>query len=563
MRLLNCETFKLENFPGTEKPPYAILSHTWGKDEDEVTLQGVQGLEAVEVTNRPGFAKITNFCREAIVQDLRYVWVDTCCIDKTSSSELSEAINSMFRWYQEAEVCYVYLADVPSDEDPHFEDSAFRRSRWFTRGWTLQELLAPSSVIFYSKDWIEIGTVPTLQELLTQITGIERQNLLDEDAAGSLPEMPCVAQIMSWASKRWSTRLEDVAYSLMGLFGVHMPIIYGEGNNAFRRLQLAIMEDSNDQTIFMWKASGLLDPDREWASTVSGLLASSPSQFKDSAHFRIRRTHKFTPKPFACTNMGLQVTLPLAYVSKNPENETMLAQEFSKFTASEHLVIAFFDCATSRNQDTPAILLQQGSEGQYSRVCSHKILQVKGDAKLRLATEMKTIYIEDLDFVRRSGIKKKNRFICLPLIIFKNVFTEMYRIRLKSGSPLGQFSEWIRAADVGGESLMLQPKDWQLRDTGGVLSYEYLEHSRFAVAVGYHNCRIWCDIVVEKSLSEDEMAEMYKPGGAREHVKKLYLDRTSTLVSGTLSVSVTVKRGSFAGYTGNVVDIRFMFKSRI
>lgn len=146
MRLLHAGTLTLHEFSPNRIPPYAILSHTW--EDDEITLQE---LDSGAGKGKTGYSKITNFCGQARTAGLEYCWVDTCCIDKTSSTELSEAINSMYRWYRDALVCYAYLADVTANESPGNEDSSFRKSRWFTRGWTLQELIAPASVVFFRR----------------------------------------------------------------------------------------------------------------------------------------------------------------------------------------------------------------------------------------------------------------------------------------------------------------------------------------------------------------------------------------------------------------------------
>ncbi|KAE9375872.1 HET-domain-containing protein, partial [Stipitochalara longipes BDJ] len=229
MRLLHTKEFKLEEFGGKEIPHYAILSHTWGKEE--VTLQDVKMNKPME---SEGYRKVKNACSVATAEGFDYIWVDTCCIDKTSSAELSEALNSMFRWYEEAEECYAYLADVqPNSVDrvTGITGPDFRESRWFTRGWTLQELIAPLSVRFLDKEWQEIGTKADLQQDISDITGIPGSFLLGDELRHA-----SVAQRMSWASKRETTRIEDLAYCLMGLFGIYMPMLYGEGERAFIRL---------------------------------------------------------------------------------------------------------------------------------------------------------------------------------------------------------------------------------------------------------------------------------------------------------------------------------------
>ena len=189
MHLLSSAAKKIEEFPDREAPSYAILSHTWG--EDEVLFDD---LNDFAVSNKLGCAKIMHCCSQAELDGFSHVWVDTCCIDKKTSAEMSYAINSMFNWYRETQVCYVYLSDVPSDEDPLPENSAFARSRWFTRGWTLQELLAPRQVVFYAKNGIKIGTKSSLQDRLSAITGVSADFLL-----GTYKGVISVARKMSWA----------------------------------------------------------------------------------------------------------------------------------------------------------------------------------------------------------------------------------------------------------------------------------------------------------------------------------------------------------------------------
>jgi len=179
MRLLNTITHKLEEFGGIKTPLYAILSHTW--EENEITFQDIQ---SADVENRVGYEKVEKTCSVAAAHGFNYIWIDTCCIDKTSSAELSEAINSMYDWYGGAAVCYAYLDDVSLDTlDPRtqVEESEFSRSRWFTRGWTLQELLSPLIIIFLDEEWQEIGTKLSLVTEISGITGIPASILLGEN----------------------------------------------------------------------------------------------------------------------------------------------------------------------------------------------------------------------------------------------------------------------------------------------------------------------------------------------------------------------------------------------
>lgn len=199
--------------------------------------------------------KLREACAISRQGGYRYLWFDACCIDKTSSSELSEAINSMYLWYQHSAMCFVLLSDVDVSEDITAPDSAFRRSKWFTRGWTLQELLAPANLIFVCKNWQIIGTKGMMGTLLSEITRIDPVYLRD----GLDVRKASVAKRMSWAALRVTTREEDEAYCLLGIFGINMPTLYGEGRYAFIRLQEEILKQEYDQSIFAWTVFKLLE----------------------------------------------------------------------------------------------------------------------------------------------------------------------------------------------------------------------------------------------------------------------------------------------------------------
>ncbi|RDX42871.1 HET-domain-containing protein [Lentinus brumalis] len=260
MWLLSTDRAELHYYVSPEEVPdgYAILSHVWGKDEH--TFQEIQALRArCEGANPEAGTprdlldpsdKIRRCCEVAQSHGYRWVWIDTCCIDKTSSAELSEAINSMFRWYALAKICYAYLKDV-SDfpvANQTRRSGSMGASIWLKRGWTLQELLAPAFVVFVSADWGVLGTKADFAELLEELTGIPFQVLTLQRPISDFS----VAQRMSWAANRNTTRVEDRAYCLMGIFGVTMPPLYGEGDMAFQRLQEEIMKNYDDSTLFAW-----------------------------------------------------------------------------------------------------------------------------------------------------------------------------------------------------------------------------------------------------------------------------------------------------------------------
>ncbi|KAL4072353.1 hypothetical protein V8B97DRAFT_1870420 [Scleroderma yunnanense] len=280
----------------SEFTEYAILSHRWIEHQGqtaEVNYDEMSGLARMheglrdEIRQRTGYKKILDSCVQAIKDGLEWLWVDTCCIDRQSTAEISEAINSMFQWYGNSTLCYAYLHDVPDSSFPTVHDNArYPNSNgwpeWFSRGWTLQELIAPGVVQFFNMDWQPIGNKVSLSRILRHITRVPQYVIM----SGLSSTRPCFAQIMSWAANRTTTLVEDRAYSLMGLLDVNMPIVYGEGNRAFRRLQLAIIRTSNDQSIFAWDPRGNI-------RRAGSVLADDPSFFRDCSDMHAMEIEEF------------------------------------------------------------------------------------------------------------------------------------------------------------------------------------------------------------------------------------------------------------------------------
>jgi hypothetical protein len=217
--------------------------------------------------------------------------MDTCCIDQSSSAEVSEAINSMFAWYRNAAICYVFLADVNFSK----EYNGFEESKWFERGWTLQELIAPRCLEFYDCNWELIGTKADLREVIFRITNVDPWVL----HGGDISQIS-VGRRMSWASDRKTSRIEDKAYCLLGIFDVNMPLLYGEKEKAFIRLQEEILEHTNDATIFSWNSV----PEhvchqnlegfrylRSWDNSKRSLLAPAPASFRDCPSWLQEKRH--------------------------------------------------------------------------------------------------------------------------------------------------------------------------------------------------------------------------------------------------------------------------------
>jgi len=313
MRLINTTSIRLEEFNEAHLPPYAILSHTWGTEE--VAFQEIQ-MDKAPIW-KSGYQKIVETCRLAVEDNISYAWVDTCCIDKSSSAELSEAINSMFRWYAKARICYAFLSDVASGTDA----ADIVKSRWFTRGWTLQELIAPRRLLFYDADWGVVGDRSALGPAIAASTGIG-ESFLQNDIRDVYLKLSfaSIAQRMSWAAKRQTTRTEDLAYCLLGLFGINMPLLYGEGEQAFIRLQEEIIQHTNDHSIFAWGLSG-----NHWKNTNNrrlqedttprnflyhhvGMLAPAPGAFVGSEDVVSIETGEDSA-PFFLTNRGVQINL--------------------------------------------------------------------------------------------------------------------------------------------------------------------------------------------------------------------------------------------------------------
>lgn len=296
MRLINVSTLEIEEFYGSSVPEYAILSHTWA--DVEASFQGwTKRLTRLRKMKQPGFSKVRAACKQARQDNLAYLWADTVCIDKSSSSELSEAINSMYVWYERANICYVYLSDVPAHPRDKMDAlDLVRKSRWFKRGWTLQELLAPTHVVFYSREWSPLGTKNALAVLISGVTKIDqvclnKRKRLDEYS---------IAQRMAWAADRVTTRTEDIAYCLLGIFGINMPLLYGEGTKAFRRLQEEIIKVMDDHSILAFDTH-LSD---------GTLFAHHPCVFAKGGRIHPNFALKLTA-PFSMTNAGLAMTTPL------------------------------------------------------------------------------------------------------------------------------------------------------------------------------------------------------------------------------------------------------------
>jgi hypothetical protein len=304
MRLLNTATLEFEELFGDRVPEYAILSHRW--EFGEVPFEE---LHSPTARKKKGYAKICDFCDEVRSQGYDYAWVDTCCINKKDFTELAEAVNSMFSWYKNSSTCLIYLSDFlfrPELGQQQFEFD-LAKSQWFRRGWTLQELIAPAQVKFYDSKWRYFGTKRDLASVISKITGISEALL---QGKRDLKNFSC-AQKMSWAAIRQTTRPEDRTYSLLGLFGVSLPLIYdGDGSKAFKRLQEEIIKNSTDQSIFAWVQHGpspFVQGGRTTFDQKCSILAPSPDCFRFSSSI-VPCKREASDAPYSLTNTGLDIT---------------------------------------------------------------------------------------------------------------------------------------------------------------------------------------------------------------------------------------------------------------
>jgi len=456
MRLLDTQSIQLIDFI-TPPKTYAILSHMWG--DEEVSFQEIHNPSA---RGKKGYAKIVSFCGLARQHGYQYVWVDTCCIDKTSSSELSEAINSMYRWYAESSLCYAYLEDITTGREFDQRYTMWKHSRWFTRGWTLQELLAPRIVVFYNYFWEFLGSRSHDMEYgIASATGIDT-DILRRQRRVSLAS---VAERMSWASRRQTTRREDMAYCLMGLFDVNMPLLYGEGGKAFIRLQEAVLAKTDDQTILAWPGdnkggSGALAPDVSYFAECGGLVPYFQTTSEESV-------------PWSMTSLGLRLRVPIYHPS-----------------IYEHLYepetcLAILNCTNgAHSNDIIAIRLKHVSSRQVDQYTRLGQIQTSIDFGLAVNATARTIYIrENLEgsfnpMRRREGfyIRKLPPGYCIEEVYPKQHWDE---VKMMIGSPC--------------ERAVLRLADNR-------------EGHKCVVIIGYNNCRVlrMVDVPLTRQPIEEE-----------------------------------------------------------
>jgi hypothetical protein len=529
MYLLDTSTLHLHAFFDPDVPYYAILSHRW--EEGEVLYQDIRNGTA---ESKPGYAKVRGCCDLARSEGWDYVWLDSCCIDKASSVELSEAINSMFRWYEEAQVCYAYLSDVPHpykayepDEDRYMTD--FRESEWFTRGWTLQELLAPRTVVFYDKYWSEIGTRSSLENTIRSFTNINCEFTEFKSAS--------VAQKMSWAALRQTTRLEDVAYCLLGLFDINMTTIYGEGWNAFTRLQLKILSTTHDESIFAWTevASSLVDQ----KSKERGLLANSPAEFLPSANIRRRDTTDRLPS-YSITNRGLRMEQQLLINS----------EELKIFPAyAKGLYVAVLNCSPAGSDDYLGVYLQRKrTDDDFVRVQSSQLITIETSVLEELRPRTRIVYVRQIQTPAR-GTALQHIFRVDMTSAYKHGYQRpLYEASrpIELSLPTESFYEHLLTYEA--------PLD---EPTWVIYSFKNRkENDNFDVVLSHNERHVGVNIVAAPVRFDRSKKNFTTTGTGTSSPRHLRVsDRISQILPSGNSVSVTLRNGRDAGVQRYLITV--------
>jgi hypothetical protein len=418
MRLLSTHDLTFKEFFVHDRPEYTILSHTWGAEE--ATFKEMNKMKT-GIKHRAGYEKILNCARVSKERGFQWTWIDTCCIDKRSSAELSEAINSKFAWYKKSAECLVYLADFESEDGTEIKDwsnktlSQFRGSSWFKRGWTLQEMIAPIHLRFYNKHWKPFGDFgdENFVSLLSDITKMPLDKLLcldellrcekssnnNEERLLLMRRMRSlhqsqrlkgysIAQKMSWAASRTTTRQEDIAYCLFGIFNVNMPLLYGEGTKAFLRLQEEIIKRSGDRSIFAWEPKD--------NGYNCNLLATSPQEFMNchSTKLSSQDTRHVKP-PFSLTHRGFQFqeeVVPFTDTLKGIYQNSQ-RKKLGRHLAKEVLYLLCLWGVERTEGMTLAVILDKVDLGgmSFTRVWRRSLIQLP-TAKLREVTGASEVF---------------------------------------------------------------------------------------------------------------------------------------------------------------------------
>ncbi|KAI6002301.1 heterokaryon incompatibility protein-domain-containing protein [Pisolithus orientalis] len=502
---------------GHQFTSYAILSHCWGDEKDEVKFEEMNGLAVMEthkkddVKGRNGYKKIIKSCEQAMKDGYRWLWIDTCCIDKRSSAELTEAINSMYRWYRDSQMCYVYLNDVDDSALPTKQD--FSKPgwvngwpKWFSRGWTLQELIAPREAIFFNKRWESIGTKGDLTFVLKGITRIPDNVLRYEWVLRSIgTDRPLIAHIMSWAADRETTRVEDRAYSLLGLFDVNMPMLYGEGLKAFQRLQLEIIRVSSDHSIFAWNPKGRLGKNRS-------VLADDPSCFRECHDTETEDLSWFAEEArqdirwdwwrsvdptrllrFDVTNLGIQLSLPVFPNYSDSSSKSKFTDDSSTIPEDDETEVKYYTAMLPcRDGNRNLITIDLQRDGY--KWCSSRSFWPPRIPNRATRPEFRSLYLNCLQHAEESYRSFR----------FHDKRTSYYGFSRCGAFPQKITDDTVTVSQGKNLFILVYARD--------------KPKSRFAVGLGYYLGEVWARIVCDESSAYQEVWSL----GADEFAKQVY-----------------------------------------
>lgn len=381
MRLLQAKSVGTDaglgfaEFSTHELPSFAVLAHSVG--DVEVTYSDAVG-DAAAARAKANYEKLAFAARQALADGYEYLFIHSCCVDRRSSAELDEAANSALQWYRKAGTVYAYLPDCPADARATDPASPFAASRWFRDPWMLLPLVASRNLTFYAAQWTKLGTKADLASDISAVTGVGLSFI-----RGTRPiETASVAQRMSWAARRSTARVEDVAYALMGLFSVHMPLLYGEGERAFLRLQEEIIRHSNDYSLFAWLDESA-HPDQHY-----GLLARTPLWFEKCGHI-VPYAHSQSWAPYKMTNRGVKID---SIVQCRPVG----------VGGRQHALA--LDCPANDEDNTYlAVFLQKCSNNEYVRVRANELDRIsRSEWALERGNATKIYVRQDVDRIAPS-----------------------------------------------------------------------------------------------------------------------------------------------------------------
>ncbi|KAG2362389.1 hypothetical protein BDR07DRAFT_1333300 [Suillus spraguei] len=366
---------------------YAMLSHKWASAKDEPQYWQIKG-SVYEMDAPREIRKLQQFCTTSKREGYRWAWSDTCCIDKTNNAELQESIISMFSWYKESAITIVYLADVS-------DISQLKDSQWFKRGWTLQELLAPRFIRFYKQDWQPLidSCKNHKVELLTILHDITRVDI--EVLKAFQPGVDNVKKRLSWVGARTTKKIEDIAYCLMGIFGIHMPVMYGEKHNAFVRLQKEIMALTDDLSLFDWLGE---------SSTLHSYFAAHPRCFMTPS-YDARQDSISSKFEFRLLKTSKRITSGLSSSALKLVKDVLSNPPHGRFIANGRMSMPFFvhEVATLIPNQKPGIfsyLVKAEGLSELEVITTQQLVPLYGK---NLAIKYRVVRMWEASLIQRQG----------------------------------------------------------------------------------------------------------------------------------------------------------------